>query len=393
MKPLIKWPGGKTTEIAQIADLIPADYDRYIEPFFGGGAVYFYLEPKKALINDISENLMEFYRLIQSSDPDFKAAMYAYADLWQQFLYSVESGGIEQLYTWYLEYRDGERGEEQLREALGQFIEGVLKEIPALCGPYIPWDIEKLRRELCRTVPEKYIRTCKNERKKDIRLSEEDLKENLLTGFTGGLYMYFRQLDNDITLGRIRYISRPVQIANFYFIREYCYGSMFRYNRAGEFNIPYGGMSYNRKHMRGKLTDIFSDRTAALLRGAEIRNQDFESLLKEETLSEQDFMFLDPPYDTTFSAYEGREFGGSDQERLAEFLGRTKAQFILIIKNTDFIYSLYQNRNLEIYTFENRYLYNVRSRNDRTAEHLIITNIRSREKMTERLLGNEEEVC
>ena len=124
-----------------------------------------------------------------------------------------------------------------------------------------------------------------------------------------------------------------------------------------------------------------SQKTAGLLKGADIRCQDFETLLKEETLTERDFMFLDPPYDTTFSAYEGREFGGGDQERLADFLGSTRAQFILIIKNTEFIYSLYRDRDLEIYTFENQYLYNVRSRNDRTAEHLIITNIRTRQQM------------
>ena len=42
MKPLLKWPGGKAREIDQIIDLIP-EYDRYIEPFFGGGAMFFHL--------------------------------------------------------------------------------------------------------------------------------------------------------------------------------------------------------------------------------------------------------------------------------------------------------------------------------------------------------------
>ena len=44
MKPLIKWPGGKSSEINQFLTLIP-DYDRYIEPFAGGGAVFFHLNP------------------------------------------------------------------------------------------------------------------------------------------------------------------------------------------------------------------------------------------------------------------------------------------------------------------------------------------------------------
>ena len=62
MKPLIKWPGGKSGEIAQLIRFVP-EYDRYVEPFVGGGALYFYLDPEKALINDNSEYLMEFYTL------------------------------------------------------------------------------------------------------------------------------------------------------------------------------------------------------------------------------------------------------------------------------------------------------------------------------------------
>ena len=52
MKPLIKWAGGKSSEIKHIERIIP-EFNRYIEPFFGGGALFFDLEPKKAIINDI----------------------------------------------------------------------------------------------------------------------------------------------------------------------------------------------------------------------------------------------------------------------------------------------------------------------------------------------------
>ena len=61
MKPIIKYRGGKSKEIKYFEQYIPQDYDRYIEPFFGGGALYFYLEPQKAIINDINKNLMNFY--------------------------------------------------------------------------------------------------------------------------------------------------------------------------------------------------------------------------------------------------------------------------------------------------------------------------------------------
>lgn len=61
MKPIIKYRGGKSKEIPNIIRHIPRFTGRYIEPFFGGGALYFYLEPQKAIINDINSKLMSFY--------------------------------------------------------------------------------------------------------------------------------------------------------------------------------------------------------------------------------------------------------------------------------------------------------------------------------------------
>jgi DNA adenine methylase len=61
MKPLIKYRGGKSSEIFNIEKRIPEYKGRYIEPFFGGGALFFHLEPKRAIINDINSKLMAFY--------------------------------------------------------------------------------------------------------------------------------------------------------------------------------------------------------------------------------------------------------------------------------------------------------------------------------------------
>lgn len=62
MKPMIKYRGGKSREISNIMLHIPLFSGRYIEPFFGGGALFFYLEPRKAIINDINSKLISFYR-------------------------------------------------------------------------------------------------------------------------------------------------------------------------------------------------------------------------------------------------------------------------------------------------------------------------------------------
>ncbi|MEG2097355.1 MAG: DNA adenine methylase, partial [Pseudoflavonifractor sp.] len=200
------------------------------------------------------------------------------------------------------------------------------------------------------------------------------LKSNLVTGFMSGYYMYFRKVYNDITLKRIAPPSPQYRAANFYFIREYCYGSMFRYNASGEFNIPYGGMSYNGKNLRSKIDAMFTQNVASIFRNTEICCSDFEAFLTKAALTDQDFIFLDPPYDTDFSDYEGRDFTRKDQERLAHVLANTPAKFILIIKSTEFICNLYGDR-FRILSFDNQYTYNVRSRNDRSAEHLIITNL------------------
>lgn len=61
MKPLVKYRGGKSKEIPHLIKHIPQFSGRYIEPFFGGGALFFHLEPKQAIINDINSKLISFY--------------------------------------------------------------------------------------------------------------------------------------------------------------------------------------------------------------------------------------------------------------------------------------------------------------------------------------------
>jgi DNA adenine methylase len=60
----IRWVGGKRKEIKYFEKYIP-NFDIYVEPFIGGGALYWYLEPEKAVINDINENLINFYQVLR----------------------------------------------------------------------------------------------------------------------------------------------------------------------------------------------------------------------------------------------------------------------------------------------------------------------------------------
>lgn len=376
MKPLIKWPGGKSGELRQILSFIPA-YDRYIEPFAGGAALFFHLNPPKAILNDTSENLIRFYALIKANDPELKKLLEGicriidtirecfdaeYETIWAAYrlmdLADQENLNVKKLQV----HRDAAGAVMQKFFAAVEDLDGLDQLIP---------DKEAFEKELIESLGDKIRRTVLNNRKRPF--SPEDLRANLLTGLIGGFYLYERSVMNEIALHK-RDASEALSTAIFYYVRESCYGSMFRYNKAGEFNIPYGGISYNDKNLREKVRRLFAPETVKLLGRTELFCQDFEEFADSLEFTARDFMFLDPPYDTEFSDYEGRAFGHSDQERLAAFLKKTQASFLLVIKNTDYIRSLYEG-HFRILNFDARYLYNVRSRNDRKTNHLLITNI------------------
>ena len=72
MNPVLKYRGGKSREIPRFLQYIPDDFNHYIEPFFGGGAVFFYLEPDNAIINDANNRLMTFYQQLRDDYPTMR---------------------------------------------------------------------------------------------------------------------------------------------------------------------------------------------------------------------------------------------------------------------------------------------------------------------------------
>ena len=63
-KPFVKWAGGKRQVINELLKYVPDEFDTYYEPFVGGGALLFELSPKKAVINDSNEELMNVYNVL-----------------------------------------------------------------------------------------------------------------------------------------------------------------------------------------------------------------------------------------------------------------------------------------------------------------------------------------
>lgn len=72
---MIKYRGGKSKEIPNIMWHVPRFSGRYIEPFLGGGALFFYLEPRTAIINDINEKLIAFYRGVRDDYSNLRAEL------------------------------------------------------------------------------------------------------------------------------------------------------------------------------------------------------------------------------------------------------------------------------------------------------------------------------
>lgn len=63
--PPLKWAGGKRWFVSNHQDLLPKTFNKYIEPFLGSGAVFFSIQPEKALISDLNPELINLYEVIR----------------------------------------------------------------------------------------------------------------------------------------------------------------------------------------------------------------------------------------------------------------------------------------------------------------------------------------
>lgn len=351
MKTFIKWPGGKERELPVIRKCIPVHSGRYVEPFVGGGAVFFDTDTKSCCINDKSEELINLYMCIREGDKDLSEYL------------RMETEEFTAIGKFTDEHVSDILDLYHQRFGICEFIErhnGFFSTLAAGYNDVFQWELRK-------NLSNKISRSEKLE-KESGAIPDSDRLDNIESAIKSAYYMYLRYLQNHPSG-----ISKGRQAAIFFFVREYCYSSMFRYNRNGEFNVPYGGISYNRKDLLKKVDYLLSEEVRKKLKSAEIHCEDFESFLDGLKLTGDDFVFLDPPYDTEFSSYAKNEFGRKEQERLRDCLKGTPAKILLIIKNTDFIYNLYKD-DFHISSFSKKYAVSFMNRNDRNAEHLIITN-------------------
>lgn len=117
----------------------------------------------------------------------------------------------------------------------------------------------------------------------------------------------------------------------FYFLNRTGYNGLCRFNRAGEFNVPFGSykkITYTRDFARYR----------AVFAGWAFSVGDFEAIPLEKT----DFVYADPPYDVEFTQYSQGGFSWEDQVRTAEWLARHRGPVILVNQATKRVADLYR---------------------------------------------------
>jgi DNA adenine methylase len=358
--PFVKWPGGKSGELASIAALAPPLTGRLIDPFVGGGSVLLATPVGvPAWANDACADLVRVYRMVRDADAAVRDALGALAVAWD---------GLGVAEDWYRELGAAFRSGAEPTRGRSPMATGDLAIVVADAGPGL---VEAWSRRLERDLPAKLDRMRRVQATVGAPLSDADLLANIEGAFRAAFYMAIRERYNGARLAGRWDAART---ADFLFLREFAYAAMFRFNARDEFNVPYGGVTYNRKSFAEKISLMFSPAMTARVRATEWRSVDFAPFLASAEPDADDFVFVDPPYDSEFSAYDNRPFGWQEQRRLRDTLESLAARVLVVIRDTPMIRSLYGGGRWTITESAKTYMWTIKSRNDRRATHLVISN-------------------
>ena len=233
-KPFIKWVGGKAQLLPELLRLTPLRFDRYIEPFVGGGAVFFAIKPPQgAILNDSNKALINTYRQVQRR------------------------------------------------------LDDLLDELQRISKSYARYD-SKGRSEYYSVVRDA-----------------------------------FNLPQRDLTLAAARFI----------FLNKTSFNGLYRVNRKGEFNVPWG---------KRETFEVDVDNLRACsktLQGVTLFHADFAEVLREA--KRDDLVYCDPPYvpvssTSSFTSYTRGGFTLEDQRRLCEeALAAKKRGAFVVLSNSD----------------------------------------------------------
>lgn len=240
--PFLKWAGGKRQLIVSITKQFPKNIDdyNYIEPFIGGGAVLFHLQPKKAIINDFNEELINVYKVIKNN----------------------------------------------------------LTELIA--------DLKKHKNE-----PEYFYK--------------------------------IRNLDRTDAYKKLSPVQKASRII---YLNKTCFNGLYRVNKAGEFNVPFGRYKNPNILNEQNLKAVSSFLNAP---GIKIKSGDYSGILKQA--DQKSFVYLDPPYhpiskSSSFTGYVQGGWNSTDQinlKKACDELNRKGIKFLLSNSADKFIKELYKD--------------------------------------------------
>ena len=366
LKQIVIWPGGKKNELKYILPNVPS-YDRFFEPFVGGGSVFMGINAKEHYINDFSPRLITLYKHIASSDKRF----FHYLEAIDMSI--VKAGEFahryqEVLANIYEQFRTDVIPKEEMKKAVSEWCERNKGEILDIIGEFTSFP--------CTLVQEVKDYICgkwgKFPRMKKRGTVGDWVYKNIETAVKGAVYNNYRRLFND---NAIMSINAPLRSALWVYICKFCYSGMMSYNKKGEYKTAYGGNGLSTKRLQNDISYYQSERVRKHFMNAHIYNYDFEEFLLKTNPTENDFIFLDPPYDSKFSSYDNNEFNRNDHKRLADYLlNKCKAKWMMIISKTDFIYDLYNQPGIHIQEYDKKYTCNTKGWKNRDVIHLLITN-------------------
>ena len=261
LAPFVKWPGGKSHELPAISNLAPRLSGRYIDPFVGGGSVLLAVpEPVAAWANDVVEDLVGLYRTSAEGQAGFRSAVAGLGAAWHNL--SAPEGlyaGIAKAFV------DGAPPLATFSALGGR---SALEPILLIAGPGLEAEFYA---RLLQDLPSKFDRMRAIQRRRG-NLPHEDLLANVEGAVRSAFYMSIRWRYNR---ARVSHRTDETRLADFFFLREFAYAAMFRFNRRGEFNVPYGGISYNRKSFMDKGDQLFSSAMLSRLQNTTWRSTDF----------------------------------------------------------------------------------------------------------------------
>ena len=238
-KPFLKWAGGKTQMISEILKFAPKNFNKYIEPFIGGGAVFFNLNHPKSIISDSNEELIITYKQVKNNIEEVVRILEKYNNN-EEFFYKTRAMNINR-------------------------------------------------------------------------------------------------------------ISPSERAARLIYLNKTCFNGLFRVNKKGEFNVPYGkraGSFLNKENLIG---------ASFYLKDTDIYHSDYKDVLKKFA-QKGDFIFLDPPYQpvgkySDFKRYTKEFFYENDQIELSKiFKGLTDKGCYVMLTNSNhpLILDLYKDFHIEI---------------------------------------------